>query len=104
MLEDKGYTVPGAVCKNAGRFLMKLKAEKNGRFGNAREARRLADAVIIAVSLRHEKENAEKWDGCIKAADLKVATKKLEDEVTTGRTVDYGFSNYKPARRCANAF
>ena len=104
MLEDKGYTVPGAVCKNAGRFLMKLKAEKSGRFGNAREARRLADAVIIAVSLRHEKENAEKWDGCIKAADLKVATKKLEDEVTTVRTVDYGFSNYKPARRCANAF
>ncbi len=104
MLEDKGYVVPAAISKNAGTFLMKLKAEKNGRFGNAREARKLADMVVMAVSLRHEKESAEKWDGCIKNSDLREAIKKMEKETTTSRTVDYGFSNYKPAGRCANAF
>lgn len=104
MLEDKGYVVHAAISKSAGKFLMKLKAEKNGRFGNAREARKLADMVVMAVSLRHEKESAEKWDGCIKNSDLREAIKKMEKETATSRTVDYGFSNYKPAGRCANAF
>ena len=104
MIECKGYTVPGAVTRNAGRFLMKLKAEKNGRFGNAREARKLADAVIMAVSLRHAKESAAEWDSSIKNSDLRDAIRKMEDEIAVVRTVDYGFSNYKPAGRCANAF
>ena len=90
MLERKGYIVPGAVTNSAGKFLMKLKVAKNGRFGNAREARRLADAVIIAVS--------------VKNSDLRDAIRKMEDETAAGRSVDYGFSNHKPAGRCANAF
>ena len=64
MLSDKGYRVARGVAAAAGKYLMEMKAKTRERFGNARDARRLTDAVIKAVAIRHEQE---------KRRDLKAA-------------------------------
>ncbi len=53
MLTEKGYRVSPDAAVLAGRFLMELKAGEGDKFGNARDARRLSDAVIKEVAIRN---------------------------------------------------
>lgn len=52
ILKEKGYSVSEEVKKAIQKCLGKIKVEKKNRFGNAREARNLAEAMIVTTAIR----------------------------------------------------
>ncbi len=97
MLAKKGYKPAKGVCAEAGKYLMELKGREKEHFGNAREARRLTDAVFKAVALRHDKEKNDSRtpksvpiDSVI-ISDLKTAIKSMDSQNHSENTVSYGF-------------
>ncbi len=94
MLESKGYKVSGKIAERAGDHLMNLKDRFGERFGNAREARRLADSVIKAVAIRHDAELKTKGiqpDNRITMADLTEAVSKKDSGRSSNTMRQIGF-------------
>ena len=52
MLQEKGYDVPQETITAIQESMENIKRQKKNKFGNAREARNLAESIIITASLR----------------------------------------------------
>ncbi len=94
MVTEKGYRVSKQISAKAGSYLMELKDRFGERFGNAREARRLSDAVIKAIAIRHDdpKQNVtDKHYNDVTAADLNSAIKSMETHKHSSNNKHIGF-------------
>ena len=109
MLRKKGYTPAKGVCAQAGKYLMELKDREKEYFGNAREARRLTDAVIKAVAVRHDKEERHESDSksvssdAVLISDLKTAIRSMDSQKHSVISGSYGFSAGAPKHTLAHA-
>ena len=85
---------------------MELKHQENGSFGNAREARRLVDAVIKAVAIRHDTERRRSSGkaACaadlVLSADLKAAIRTMDEQKRSASVRHIGFV-VSPLRKMA---
>ena len=106
MLKNKGYQPAKGLSARAASYLMGRKQLEGGSFGNAREARRLVDAVIKAVAIRHDAErrgSQGKTAGAadlVLAGDLKTAIGSMEEQKHSDSGNPYGFA-VRPVRRTA---
>ncbi len=96
MIANKGYRLGKGLAARAAAYLMEQKQRTGDSFGNAREARRLTDAVIRAVAIRHDTEKRkgreERDPDRILAGDLKAAIQSMEAQRHSGGSERYGFA------------
>ena len=109
MLKDRGYGVKSQVAKKAASYLIGMKSESGNRFGNARDARRLADAVVRAIAVRNDgASNGDDKDG--EAADqammrdLNAAIKRMDMQRHTIDSGSFGFGAMRTVRRAVNGY
>lgn len=88
MLEERGYELD-ARCKKEFCGYMAGRLKKKD-FGNAREARKLAEACIRAVSVRHMNERSDnnETDRCITRKDMAEAVRRLKQSSTAAAEQD----------------
>lgn len=88
MLEERGYELD-VRCKKEFCGYMAGRLKKND-FGNAREARKLAEASIRAVSVRHmnERSGNKETDRCITRKDMAEAVRRLKQSITVAAEQD----------------
>ena len=106
MLKNKGYRPVKGLPARAASYLMELKHQESGSFGNAREARRLVDAVIKAVAIRHDTEQRKPSGkaACaadlVLSADLKAAIRTMDEQKRSASVRHIGFV-VSPLRKTA---
>ena len=88
ILTGKGYVVDKAVGTVIYDSLTKIRNDKKKQFGNAREARNLAESVIIAASMRRYREKSKK--NIILAVDVEEGYSRLCTEADNKKSV-FGF-------------
>lgn len=88
MLLEKGYTLEDEAKEEVVAYMQKLRKEKKKNFGNAREARKLAESAIIASCVK--KYGRKKTDAVITREDILNGSKRLQQEATK-RSEKFGF-------------
>ena len=88
MLKEKGYTLDEDAKAEVIAYMQKLRKEKKKNFGNAREARKLAESAIIAACV--EKYQSRKEHSVITKEDIVNGIKRLQQE-TAKRSEKFGF-------------
>ena len=88
MLMEKGYTLEEDAKEEVIAYMQKLRKEKKKNFGNAREARKLAESAIIAACVQKYQRKKEHF--VITKEDIVNGMKRLQQEATK-RTEKFGF-------------
>lgn len=88
MLQEKGYEVSQETMTAIQENMKKIKAQKKKKFGNAREARNLAESMIITASLRQYE--AKKREAVITIQDVENGYKRMNTEMEKKQTA-FGF-------------
>ena len=89
-LQEKGYNVAAELKETIRQYLGRIRETRKKKFGNARDARKLAEAAIVAASLR--KYGAKKRDNQIVMQDIQEAFESLRAELDKKQRV-FGFQN-----------
>ncbi len=89
-LREKGYSVAAEAKENIRQHLGRIREARKKKFGNARDARKLAEAAIIAASVR--KYGAKKRDNQIALQDIQEAFESLRAELDKKQRL-FGFQN-----------
>ena len=88
MLIEKGYTLEEDAKEEVIAYMERLRKEKKKNFGNAREARKLAEsAIIVACVQKYQKKNQHL---VITREDIVNGSKRLQQEAAK-RTERFGF-------------
>ncbi len=90
MLEKKGYTLKKEDQGIVREYILASKNALGKRFGNARQMRKLSDAVVREICLRHSEKGA-KLMLTVTAMDLKKAVEKMNESDVAGTAVSFGF-------------
>ncbi len=75
MLQKNGYTMKPEAKDVIREYMEQVKKEKLQNFGNAREARKLAESAVIAVSMRHYQK--KKGGTLVTKEDMRAACERL---------------------------
>lgn len=89
-LQEKGYSVEAEAKENIRQSMGRIRESRKKKFGNARDARKLAETAIIAASVR--KYGAKKRDNQIVVQDVQEAFESLRAELDKKQRV-FGFQN-----------
>ena len=90
MLKKNGYTMDEDAKTVIKEYMDQLRKEKKKDFGNAREARKIAESAIIAVSLQHYRD---KSNSCvITKEDMQAGCQRLQQK-SAGVHKSFGFSS-----------
>lgn len=90
MLLEKGYGLEEEAKEEVIVYMQKLRNEKKKNFGNAREARKLAESAIIASCV--QKYHSRKEHSVITKEDILNGSKRLQQEALK-RTEKFGFGS-----------
>ncbi len=90
MLKKSGYSMDEAAKEAVRSYMEQLRRDSKTDFGNAREARRLAESAVVAVSLAHYQK--KDTGNVITAEDMQAACERLLQKEHHGRK-SFGFSN-----------
>ncbi len=90
MLQKNGYSMDEAAKEVVCSHMEQLRRENKADFGNAREARRLAESAVITISVAHYQKKGE--GNVISAEDMQAACERLLRKENYGRR-SFGFSN-----------
>ena len=88
MLLEKGYGLEDDAKEEVTAYMERLRKEKKKNFGNAREARKLAEAAIVAACV--QKYHSKKQRFVITKEDIMDAAKRLHQEGAK-RAEPFGF-------------
>ena len=89
MLKEKGYLAGEYTTEAIKECIEQIRTDKQKKFGNAREARTLAESVIITASMRQY--DAKKRANIITPQDVKAAYDRLHTEFEKKQV--FGFGN-----------
>lgn len=96
MLDKKGYTLDEKAEASVKAYMQQLRKEKKKQFGNAREARKLAESAIVASCVA--KYQGKKTDNRITVEDIRNGCKRLQYEAVKKQEV-FGFNQAATASR-----
>ena len=99
MLQEKGYEVSQETMLAIQKSMEKIKAQKKKKFGNAREARNLAESMIITASLRQYQ--AKKRETVITVQDVENGYKRMNAETEKKQTA-FGFYGRTEGKKTMN--
>ncbi len=81
IIKEKGYRLKGNVDSEVTDYIGKVRKHLGNQFGNAREMRGLADAVVKTVALRNYKLHSVRNPDTVNKADVKTAIdRQLHDK------------------------
>ena len=88
MLMEKGYAVMEDAKMEICEILKKIKMDKKKKFGNAREARNLAESMIIALSIRQY--SVKKRNAIITVEDVIEGYERIHADIDNKQSI-FGF-------------
>lgn len=101
MLQEKGYDVSPETMNAIQENMKKIKAQKKKKFGNAREARNLAESMIITASLRQY--HAKKRETMITVQDVENGYRRMNTEMEKKQNA-FGFYGRTESKNAMNVF
>ncbi len=90
MTEDNGYSLSKRAYPMVKEYIVTAREEERGQFGNARNMRKLVDAAIKELSLRHFRNPAKASSRTITEADVKNAIEKMKN-IQGKQAISFGF-------------
>ncbi len=91
MIRERGYAPGRGVAELVRQFISDCRKTKGKQYGNAREIRKLCDAAVKAIALRHRAEGDKCTGNTLRRADLTRAIEMLKSQVDSGGAASYGF-------------